>query len=82
MPNTIETFAPPPSPPSFLDWLTGKRRNDINLPPESGQVDPRLAAQSAQATEQSPTMQGILQAAQNYKKIQSGDILGDILGNK
>lgn len=73
MPNPNEILAPPDNKPNLFEWLRGKRMSNITLPPESGQVDPTLPTQS-------PSLQGILEAAKNYKKLQENAILGPALG--
>ena len=70
---------PNPNPPSFWEWLTGKRTSDIRLPATSGMIDSRLPPPSSPLEAirrlNEVTSGGdnqILQGLQNYGKNVAG----------
>ena len=50
-----------PNKPSFIEWMRGKRTNDINLPNESGSVDASINSPERiiQGIEENPSLKAL-----------------------
>ena len=61
-----------PSKPSFFEWMRGKRTRDIELPNESGQVDPQLSSPDVMIQElaNNPALRALREYGQAISKQQ------------